>query len=214
MVRRTRAQGAKFRPYVGIGEAVANLFHPFAEVVIHDIETESIAHIWNSFTGRCAGEPSNLEQAPDLFGQGQNLLGPYVKSLAGGGRTKSMTTALFAEDGTKFGYFCINVDVSVADEAITRLSAFTEVLTRRPDPLYRNDLQEHISFLVRDFVRDANKPLSSFDRAEKIALVAAINKSGIFQARNAIKAVAATLGISRGSVYNLLTESRSAPDDH
>jgi predicted transcriptional regulator YheO len=115
--------------------------------------------------------------------------------------------------GRRIGYLCVHLDVSVADDVVARLATFTEPQARRPDPLHLNDLRIYIGQLVRDFVREANKPLTALDRSEKVRLVASLHEAGIFQARNAVKLVAQALGMSRGSIYNLLAISRNDADE-
>ena len=57
------ADASPFKPYYSIGEAVATLLHPFAEVVLHDLRTGRIERIWNSSTDRAAGDLSRLNRA-------------------------------------------------------------------------------------------------------------------------------------------------------
>ncbi|WP_447763498.1 helix-turn-helix transcriptional regulator [Sphingopyxis panaciterrae] len=203
-----------FFAYFSIGEAIATLLHPFAEVVLHDLRTGRIVRIWNSFSDRQAGDLSHLDGAKDLFPENESILGPYEKALPSLGRTKSITAGLRGADGELIGFLCTNLDVSVADNAISVLQAFASPELRRPDPLYKNDLQAHIDYLVRDFSIQVNKPIDNLSRQERVELVAAVDRDGLFQARNAVKHVAKAMKISRASVYNLLTEvNRSGSDE-
>lgn len=200
----------KFRPFFPIGEGVSALFHPYAEVVLHDIASGRIVRIWNAFSARKAGDASHLEGAPDLFTE-HAVLGPYEKALPSRGRTKSMTSAVLDGEGRTIGFFCINLDVTHFDALIGQLSSFIQPEIRRPEPIYRNDLQEHINYTVRDYLMSINKTIETLTRKERIDLVSTINESGLFQARNAVQMVAKALKVSRASVYNMLAEAR--PDD-
>lgn len=207
---RNRSTGAvekKYRDYFAICEAVSILLHPYGEVVLHDISTGKIVRIWNAFSKRKAGDPSHLEGVSDLFTD-ERILGPYEKALPSHGRTKSMTAALYDADGQIAGYFCVNVDVTALDTVMGRMAAFTSPQTSRPPTIYRNDLQQHINYVVRDYLLAINKTFESLTPAERVKLVAALDESGLFQARNAMKLVANTLGISRASVYNLLAKAK------
>ena len=71
-----------FSSYKPIADAIAKLLHPYAEVVIHDIEKDTIAHIANPYSGREVGETSYLDLNSDEsdFGLDKNVLGPYEKT--------------------------------------------------------------------------------------------------------------------------------------
>lgn len=195
-----------FSAYFSIGEAIATLLHPYAEVVLHDLRTGRIVRIWNSFTERQAGDLSNLKGAQDLFPDDQAVLGPYEKALPSQGRTKSITAGLRHPDGELIGFLCVNLDVSVLDQAQALMSAFASSELKRPEPIYRTDVQQHISYLVRDYSLKVNKPIDNLTRAERGELVALVDRDGLFQTRNSVMLVAKAMKISRASVYNLLAE--------
>lgn len=195
-----------FSAYFSVGEAVATLLHPYAEVVLHDLRTGRIVRIWNSFTERQAGDLSNLKGAQDLFPEDQAVLGPYEKALPSQGRTKSITAGLRSSENELIGFLCVNLDVSVVDQARALMSAFASSDLKRPEPIYRTDVQQHISYLVRDYSLKVNKPIDNLTRAERTELVALVDRDGLFQARNSVMLVSKAMKISRASIYNLLAE--------
>jgi predicted transcriptional regulator YheO len=197
-----------FQPYFSIGEAVATLFHPFAEVVLHDLRTGRIVRIWNVSTGRQAGDLSHLNQPQDQFSVDQAVLGPYEKALPSQGRTKSITAGLRDPEGELIGFLCINLDVTFIDNATTMLATFTSSDMKRPEPIYRSDLQQHISYLVRDYSLKINKPIHHLSKQERVNLVSLVDGAGLFQARNSINLVAKAMQLSRATVYNLLADAK------
>jgi D-arginine utilization repressor len=208
---RSAAGPDPFRHLFAVGEAVATLLHPYAEVVIHDLRTGRIVRIWNSFSDRQAGDLSNLKEAEAAFPQDQRVLGPYDKALNSEGRTKSVTAALRDEDNELFGFVCINLDVSLLDRAAAMLSMFASSEMKRPEPIYRNDMKQHINYLVRDFSIKVNRPVDNLTKEERVELVSLVDRDGLFQARNSVKLVATAMKISRASVYNLLAEAKKKP---
>jgi D-arginine utilization repressor len=208
---RQRASVDPFRHLFAVGEAVATLLHPHAEVVLHDLRTGRIVRIWNSFSDRQAGDLSNLKEAEAAFPSDLQVLGPYDKALNSEGRTKSITAAMRDEDDELFGFMCINLDVSLLDRAATVLSAFASSELKRPEPIYRNDMKQHINYLVRDYSLKVNRPIDNLAREQRVELVSTINRDGLFQARNSVKLVATAMKISRASVYNLLAEANRKP---
>jgi D-arginine utilization repressor len=200
-----------FRHLFGVGEAVATLLHPYAEVVIHDLRTGRIVRIWNSFSDRQAGDLSNLKEAEAAFPHDQRVLGPYDKALNSEGRTKSITAAMRDENEELFGFMCINLDVSLLDRAAAVLSMFASSEMKRPEPIYRNDMKQHINYLVRDYSIKVNRPIDNLTKEQRIELVSMVDRDGLFQARNSVKLVATAMKISRASVYNLLAETSKQP---
>jgi D-arginine utilization repressor len=205
--KRNFAGDASFQPYFSIGEAIATLFHPYVEVVLHDLRSERIVRIWNSCTGRQVGDPSRLNRAQDQFAPDQPIFGPYEKALPSQGRTKSITAGLREPSGELIGFLCINVDVTLIDNVAATLSAFTSTQMKRCEPIYRNDLQQQINYLVRDYSLKVNKPIDHLNRQERINLVSLADQASLFQARNSIMLVAKAMHLSRASVYNLLAEA-------
>lgn len=201
-----------FHTHFATGEAIATLLHPYAEVVLHDLRSGRIVRIWNSFTERKAGDPSNLSGAGDLFPDDQAVLGPYEKALSSQGRTKSITAGLRSDDDELIGFLCINLDITVLDHAQAMITAFVSPELKRPEPIYRSDIQQHINYLVRDYSMKVNKPIDNLSRAERGELVALVDRDGLFQARNSVLLVAKAMKISRASVYNMLAEAKGRPD--
>ena len=93
------------------------------------------------------------------------------------------------------------------DGLTAMLTKFASSDMKRPEPIYRNDLQQHVSYLVRDYSLKVNKPIEHLDKRERIELVSRVDKAGLFQARNSIMLVAKAMHLSRASVYNLLAEA-------
>lgn len=202
-----------FGAYFAVGEAIATLLHPFAEVVLHDLETGRIVRIWNSFTERQAGDLSHLQDAQDQFPENTNILGPYEKALSTLGRSKSITAGLRDGEGRLIGFLCINLDVTVLDKAGAILAAFASPELKRPEPIYRTDFRQHISYLVRDYSLKISKPVDNFSRQDRAELIAIIDGDGLFQARNAVMLVAKAMQISRASVYNILADSNRSSEN-
>jgi predicted transcriptional regulator YheO len=199
---------AVFRPYFAIGEAIATLFHPLVEVVLHDLRSGRIVRIWNCRTDRQAGDLSHLHRPQDQFSQTQMILGPYEKALPFQGRTKSITAGLRDVDNELIGFLCINLDVTLIDQATAMLTSFAATQMKRPEPIYRNDLQLHISYLVRDYSIEVNKPIDHLNKEQRVELVAAVDRAGLFQARKSVELLAKAMHISRASVYNLLAAAK------
>jgi predicted transcriptional regulator YheO len=194
-----------------VAATVAQLLHPHAEVVLHDLATGKIAQIWNPFSGRKPGEPSDLDDIdPELVEE--DVVGPYEKASPKGARLKSITAIL--RDRAKIARFllCINLDVSQFDAAAKLLQSLGATSESRPDWMFRRDIREQINLQIADHLKRHNLSIQSLDAAERVALIAHLDHSGAFQTRRAVDHIAAALGLSRTTVYLLLRQARdSAP---
>src|SRR5689334_18040787 len=192
-----------------LAQAIAALLHPHAEVVIHDLRTDRVVEIWNAFSNRQAGDESLLGGDIELH-LDRDVFGPYDKANADGARLKSITAALRDQKGKRIGLLCINLDVSLFDQAIKLLSAFAAPSEPRPEAMFRQDWREHINLTIRTFLENKRKALKALDREERIALIAEIDAAGLFAARNAAPHVASAMNVSRATVYALLNAARNS----
>lgn len=187
--------------------AISTLLHPHAEVVLHDLETGRIAGIWNAFSGRRPGMDSLVSDEPEEIGA-DGVYGPYEKTGTDGRRLKSVTAVLAGEAGRAAGLLCINMDVSHFEAAARLLSAFTGAPAPRPARLFAGDWREEINTALHDWLRGRGLALTALKRDERVALVAALDRRGLFATRNAADHLAGLIGASRASIYNYLADAR------
>lgn len=190
-------------------EAVAALLHSHAEVVVHDMATDRIVRIWNSFSSRKPGDTSYVVGDPDLTPD-RSVYGPYERADRDGARIKSVTAALRDDAGGLAGLLCINLDMSKFDEAIQLLTAFV-----RPGPtatrvLFKQDLREQVNWIVREQLVRLGKRLEALERADRLIIIRELDRENVFETRNAAPVVARALGMSRASIYSMLREARAA----
>jgi predicted transcriptional regulator YheO len=171
--------------------ALTTLFHPHVEVALHDVARDRLVAIWNAFSARKPGEESLLD--PELlagFPQGQ-VLGPYEQVDRQGRRLSSVSVRV--DEGRML--LCMNFDRSAIDSAALLLSAFAAAREEKP-----------VNGLIEDWCRSNGVPRSALSREDRLAIVADLDKRGVFDTRNAAEHVAAALGVSRATVYNLRKE--------
>lgn len=193
--------------------AIAALLHPHGEVVLHDLASGRIAGIWNGFSSRRVGDPSLLDDTAAGFAAQGPVLGPYEKTGIGGSRLKSVTAVLPGAPGEPpAGLLCINLDVGPLDQAVRLLAAFAAPSIEPPNALFARDWRERINQALHAWLKNQGLALSALGRAEKIALVTALDREGLFETRRAAEHVASLIGASRASVYAYLAAARSADD--
>lgn len=193
--------------YYPLCDAIALLLQPQAEVVLHDLATETVAHIANPFSHREVGEPSLLHEIdfrPDVA-----LIGPYEKVNFDGRRLKSVS-AVLREDGRAAGVICINLDVTHLQSAIELLTALTRVPpgAGQPAVLFQEDWHERINQYVHAWTARNGVVIADLSRAQKLQLVGELAADGAFGGKHAASYVSRVLQMSRASVYNYLRAAK------
>lgn len=193
--------------YSPLCDAIALLLQPQAEVVLHDLATETVAHIANPFSHREVGEPSLLHEIdfrPDVA-----LIGPYEKVNFDGRRLKSVS-AVLREDERAVGVICINLDVTHLQSAIELLTALIRVPpgAGQPAVLFQEDWHERINQYVHAWTARNGVVITDLSRAQKLQLVGELAADGAFGGKHAAAYVSRVLQMSRASVYNYLRAAK------
>ena len=197
--------------YIPVAEAIARLFHPNAEVVIHELAGDRVYHIANPFSGRQPGDISLLKlSAEDLEGQ-TDIIGPYEKAGNNGQAIRSITAVLREDTGKARGLMCINLDYSAYEPALNLLEALIRPrqAETHPEILFRNDWRDQIKLEARTFLNETRKSIDTLDAPTRKALMKRLEERGLFYAKKSVEQVAALLGVSRATAYNDLQAIRS-----
>lgn len=196
--------------FTPIADAIVKLFHPHAEVVLHDLIDDTIAYIANPFSGRAVGDVSYLGIGPKEPSLKKDVLGPYEKADFKGQPIRSITAVLRSEDGNPIGILCINLDFSVLESALEILDKFVRSpdIDAIPEALFRKDWRNLIKLEIRSYLLETDKTLDMLDIKGRMALLKRLDEKGLFYARKSVQQVAHALGISRATVYKNLKEIR------
>jgi D-arginine utilization repressor len=194
-------------------QAVALLLGPYAEVVLHDAERDEVLAIWNPMSRRRPGEPSLLGELERLDPSGHDVYGPYEKLLADGRRLSSVSAVLRDADGKPSAVLCVNLDRTPLDQAATLLAGFAAPSAPRPEALFEQDWTERVHQIIGSFVRARGRPVERLGREDRLAVLAELDRAGVFTVRRAVPMVAGALRASRSTVYALLTELKARRSD-
>jgi predicted transcriptional regulator YheO len=199
---------AWLQPHFPVCEAIAALFHPFAEVAVHDIRRDRIVAIWNPISERKVCDRSLLDELPE-HAEGARVVGPYPKVLADGRAITSVSVVLRNAKGAPRGLLCINFDRSPFDGTIELLSRFAAPVQERPPELFDRDWREQIVLLVDEECRARGLRRDRLTREQRLALIRLMDERGLFSTRHAAAHAARALGVSRTTIYALLKEART-----
>jgi predicted transcriptional regulator YheO len=192
--------------YIPIADGIAALLYPHAEIVIHDLKTQTVVHLANNISKRKIGSPSLLEFFEIDFDQ--PVIGPYEKLNWDGKKLKSISITIHGNNAKPIGLMCINLDVSLMSDVHSIIGAFInpDNLLSHPDEIFKDDWQEKINIFIHSWLREHNQTLNSLNRAEKQTLIEIIDQRGGFKGKNAANYVAGILGMGRATVYKYLKE--------
>lgn len=200
----------KFSIFIPQAKAIADLFYPFAEVTIHDTQSNKIVAIFNNYSNRKAGDDSLLDEEANWNNEPE-VTEVYEKINYDGRRLKSITSILRDKKShCPIGLMCINFDIS----EFTQLSSLVENITSlskaasamQPKAIFKNDWQEKINRFVQDYAQKAGLQQNTLTRSEKKKIVQLLKDEGAFKVKHAASHVASVLSISRATVYQYLKE--------
>lgn len=199
----------KWDQYNVIAQGIAVLLHPFAEVVVHDLEKQQIAILINNFSKRKIGSPTLLEYME--FTPGQWVIGPYEKINWDGRKLKSISIVLRNSKGKPEAIMCINLDVSAALDIQQRLVWFLQSngMIDQPQDLFKDDWHEQINQFVNNWLAEKKTTIAALNRIEKRNLVELLYKQGAFRGKQAANYVARVLGLGNSTVYKYLKELKN-----
>ena len=202
--------GSMLSQYISIADALAKLFHPHAEVVIHDIKNDIIFHIANPYSGRKVGDPSNLKADTQDFNLDEDVIGPYEKFGVKGQPIRSITSVLKDDKENPKGLMCINLDFSTLQSSLSVVKEFFNPadVESRPEILFRNEWLEVILLTIRSYLKKQELTRGNLNAKARKDLLAHIDEKGLFYARKSAEQVAVHLGISRATIYKDLKEIR------
>jgi predicted transcriptional regulator YheO len=197
--------------YKTIADSMATLLFPHAEVVLHDLATQTVVHIANNISKRKIGDDSALEEIGGDLSEHLSL-GPYEKLNWDGQRVRSITSVLLDDHGHPEVALCINLNCSVLEQARDALNLFFQAsrMVTQPEALFRDDWQERINTFLHAWLQDKRLALNSLTRTHKRDLIEALFHEGAFEGRSAHDYVANVLNMGRATVYKYVKAFRDA----
>lgn len=191
--------------YFPVAQAISALLYPHAEVVIHDLQTGTIAAIYNNFSKRNVGDESLIEELSD-YASLPDVFPVYTKTNWDGKKLKSSTATLRDKKKTPIGLLCMNLDVSKWDEFRHLLDQWVGVQDDqdKPEVLFKDDWREKINLYVSEYLTKENLTLKALSKEMKRDLIKALHREGAFKAKNAANYMADVLELSRATIYNYL----------
>ena len=215
---------ALLRQYVKLTEFLGAALGPDYEVALHDLtdKNRSIIAIANGYiSGREVGAPLTnmaLSVLKDESYEWQDYRLHYSGVSVTGNVLRS-STMFIKEDGKLIGMLCINFDdsrfQSFAQQVLTLChpNQFVQALEQPPEgehasrpETFRNSTEAVAQDAIAHELERLGVPAKRLTSEERLLIIAALEESGIFLLKGAVKDVAAGLGCSQASVYRYLSQ--------
>ncbi len=186
--------------------AIVELFHPFVEAAVHDLEQGKIAAIYHNLSQRKVGDKSPLAEFKIAIEEFPDYFPSYYKKNWDGKPLKCTSITIRNAAGKPVALICFNIDASFAQESYKLLETFLKVKEEADNPveLYGGQFEEQASALIEEYLKENNLSLPHLNREQKRDLVQHLYQKGIFNFKNAAPYLAQLLDISRASVYNYI----------
>ena len=218
---------ALLRQYVKLTEFLGAALGPDYEVALHDLtdKNRSVIAIANGYiSGREVGAPLTnmaLSVLKDESYEWQDYRLHY-SGLSAAGNVLRSSTMFIKEDGKLVGMLCINFDdsrfQSFARQVLTLChpNQFYQALTQPEDApedaprpeTFRNSTEAVAQDAIAHELARLGVPADRLTSEERLQIIAALEASGIFLLKGAVKDVAAGLCCSPASVYRYLSQIR------
>lgn len=197
-----------WKQYEPMIKAIVELFHPFAEAAVHDLEKGRIVALYHNLSQRKVGDRSPLHELKVETKDFPDYFEPYYKENRDGRPLKCTSITLRDPKQRAIGLICINVDVSAFQDTHQALEKFlkTPEKARNPVELYGGQCEDQAAAMIQDYLDDKRLKLNFLDREHKKQIVQNLFQKGIFNYKNAVPFIAKKLKISRASIYNYIKE--------
>lgn len=217
---------ALLRQYVKLTEFLGAALGPDYEVALHDLtdKNRSVIAIANGYiSGREVGAPLTnmaLSVLKDESYEWQDYRLHY-SGLSAAGNVLRSSTMFIKEDGKLIGMLCINFDdsrfQSFAQQVLTLChpNQFVQAQDQPPEgadlprpETFRNSTDAVTQDAIAHELGRLGVPADRLTSEERLQVISALEASGIFLLKGAVKDVAAGLGCSQASVYRYLSQIR------
>jgi predicted transcriptional regulator YheO len=194
--------------YEPLIQAVVEVFHPFVEAAVHDLEKGKIVAIYHNISQRKIGEKSPLHELKVNTKDFPDYFSPYYKQNWDGRDLKCTSITMRDSNGNPIGLICINIDASFFQEGHRLLEAFLKTKDEAENPIeiYGSQCEEQAEEVLQNYLEEHNLSLHHLKRDQKKELVQLLYKKGIFNFKNAPPYIAKKLNTSRASVYNYIKQ--------
>lgn len=201
----------KIAPIAPLIEGVVNLFHPFAEGAIHDLQQGRVVAIYNNISKRKIGDPSPITELGIEVKDFPDVFDPYYKTNWDGRQLKCVSVTIRDNRGKPIGLVCINFDTTAFQAMGANIEKFISLVNKKslnPVEQFDDNWQQHVGAYIEEYLQKHSSTVSSMSKERKSALVGEMYDRGFFNYRDAAAQIAKELSVSRTTIYNYLKDKK------
>lgn len=190
--------------YEPLIKAIVELFHPFVEAAVHDLEKGKLVAIYHNMSQRKVGDTSPLNELKVNTSDFPDYFASYYKKNWNGRALKCTSITIRDDQKKAIGLICFNVDTSFFQDTHKLLGIFLKVKDTSENPIetFGSQCEEQTALVIQQYLDEKHLSLNHLNRDQKKELVQHLYHKGIFNFKNAAPFIAQHLNISRASVYN------------
>lgn len=198
--------------YAPLADGVAETFHPFCEVVLHDLSdlSQSLVYIAGNLTNRELGGTATdlvLKQLKKYGDDVEDIIGYEGTSVDG--KIYKSSTIFIRDKGKVIGCYCINLETTYFQLAINMLEKLCAFKDESPKEHFTTSIKKTFETITEEAIAAVGKPLSVMSKEDKMAIVGELEERGLFMVKGSVDDVASELNVSKFTIYNYLDEYRA-----
>lgn len=199
---------ALWKQYEPLIQAIIELFHPFVEAAVHDLEQGKLVAIYHNISQRKVGDPSPLKELKVDTKDFPAYFTPYYKQNWDGRPLKCTSITMRNKTGNPVGLICLNIDTSFFQDGYNLLEKFLKTKSEAENPIeiFGSQCEEQAISVIQQYLDEKHLSLNHLNRDQKKDLVQQLYRKGIFNFKNAAPFIAKKLNTSRASVYNYIKQ--------
>lgn len=212
------------KAYIPMVKFIASIMGKHCEVVLHDLTNpeNSIVGIENGeISGRKVGGPITdlvLKVMQEGAYKEVDFISNYKASVKGDRTCRSSSYFIKDETGNIIGVLCVNVDITVLEDAKSYLDDFImysfQNVGQKPSHSHNTEVFENLHETVEDVLENMiKKVLSEYDLSperlsidEKLDVVRKLNEAGLFLLKGGVSELALKLKVSEATIYRYLSK--------
>jgi len=206
------ASHSKLAAQLPVLECITQLFCPYVEAVLHDLESGNIVAIYNNLSKRAAGDRSAISKfVGDSIDEFPDVFEPYYKTNWDGKKFKCVSVTIRDDNGKPIGLMCFNFDTSVfsgINQSLAELLAVASSQAQNPIEQFTEDWQARVNECIGNYLKENHLTLKALNKGQKREAVNRLYNHGLFNYRSAAAYISEQLNISRATVYNYLKEEK------
>lgn len=194
---------ALWKQYEPLIKAIVELFHPFVEAAVYDLEKGKLVAVYHNISQRQIGEFSPLKELKVNIKDFPAYFTPYYKQNWDGRPLKCTSITIRNENGVPVGLICLNIDTSFFHDGHKLLEAFLKTKSEAENPIeIFGKGEEQATSVIQAYLDEKHLSLNHLNRDQKKEVVQQLYRKGVFNFKNAAPLIAQKLNTSRASVYN------------